>query len=63
EDEINRLKGEKGKPKVSPKTIENEVDIPNQKGEGGGKKNWRKSAKKPRIKEDTGRSGGHHFCG
>jgi hypothetical protein len=41
-DEINRLKGEKGKPKVSPKTVENEVDIPNQKGEGGGKKNWRK---------------------
>jgi hypothetical protein len=41
-DEINRLKGEKGEPKVSPNTVENEVDIPNQKGEWGGKKNWRK---------------------
>ncbi|MDI6886362.1 MAG: transposase [archaeon] len=49
-DEINRLKGEKGKPKFSSKTSEKEADVPNPKGEG--KKNWRKSAKKSRVKID-----------
>ncbi|MDI6811633.1 MAG: hypothetical protein QMD80_08240 [archaeon] len=38
-DGINRLKGEKGKPKFSSKTSEKEADVPNPKGEG--KKNWR----------------------
>jgi len=49
-DEINRLKGEKGKPKFLPKTAEKEDDIPSPKVER--KKNWRKTAKKPRIKID-----------
>jgi DNA invertase Pin-like site-specific DNA recombinase len=37
-DEINRLKGEKGKPKFPPKTAEKEEDIPSLKAER--KKNW-----------------------
>ena len=49
-DEINRLKGEKGKPKFPLKTDEKEEDIPSLKAER--KKNWRKSAKKSRIKID-----------
>lgn len=49
-DEINRLKGEKGKLKFPPKTAEKEDNIPSLKAER--KKNWRKSAKKPRIKID-----------
>jgi len=49
-DEINRLKGEKGKLKYPPKTAEKENDIPSLKAER--KKNWRKSAKKSRIKID-----------
>lgn len=49
-DEINRLKGEKGKPKFPPKIAEKEDDPPSLKAER--KKNWRKSAKKSRIKID-----------
>ncbi len=48
--EINRLKGEKGKPEFSPNVTEKEDEIrsPNKKD----KKNWTKSEKKPRIKID-----------
>lgn len=49
-DEINRLKGEKGKPKISPNVPEKEKDTQNQSTTE--KKNWTKSAKKPRIKID-----------
>jgi hypothetical protein len=49
-DDINRLKGEKGKPKFPPKVpekINDPLDPSTNK-----KKNWTKSAKKPRIKID-----------
>jgi uncharacterized small protein (DUF1192 family)/transposase-like protein len=49
-DEINRLKGEKGKPKFPPKApekINDPLDSSTNK-----KKNWTKSAKKPKIKID-----------
>ena len=49
-DEINRLKGEKGKPKISPNVPEKEEVIQNPSVEK--KKNWSKSAKKPSIKID-----------
>ncbi len=49
-DEINRLKGEKGKPKISPNVPEKEGDIKNPSVEK--KKNWSKSAKKSSIKID-----------
>jgi hypothetical protein len=49
-DEINRLKGEKGKPKFSPNVPEKEETPQSQTVEK--KKNWTKSAKKPRIKID-----------
>lgn len=49
-DEINRLKGEKGKPKISPNVPEKEKDAQNQSTTE--KKKWTKSAKKPRIKID-----------
>jgi hypothetical protein len=49
-DEINRLKGEKGKPKFSPNVPEKEEDIQSPSVEK--KKNWSKTAKKPRIKID-----------
>lgn len=48
-DEINRLKGEKGKPEFSPNVTEKENDptlSPNNR------KNWNKSPKKPLIKID-----------
>jgi hypothetical protein len=48
-DEVNRLKGEKGKPKFSPNVPEKEANPQKQTVE---KKNWTKSAKKPRIKID-----------
>ncbi len=50
ENEINRLKGEKGKPDISPNVTEKENDAPITETEK--KKNWNKSAKKPRIKID-----------
>ena len=49
-DEINRLKGEKGKPKISPNVPEKEEVIQNPSVEK--KKSWSKSAKKPSIKID-----------
>ncbi len=49
-DEINRLKGEKGKPKISPNVPEKEEVIQNPSVEK--KKNWSKSAKKPGIRID-----------
>ena len=49
-DEINRLKGEKGKPKFSPNVRKEDKDISSSSTEK--KKKWRKSAKKPRIKLD-----------
>ena len=49
-DEINRLKGEKGKPKFSPNVPEKEKDI--QSPNVAKKKIWSKSSKKPRIKID-----------
>lgn len=48
--EINRLKGEKGKPKFSPNVSEKEDETPSPNKEN--KKNWTKSEKKPRIKID-----------
>ena len=47
-DEINRLKGEKGKRKCSSKVCKEDKDIPTPSTEQ--KKRWRKSAKKPGIK-------------
>ena len=47
-DEINRLKGEKGKPKFPPDKAEKKKDTTN----GDKKKKWHKSAKKQRIKID-----------
>jgi len=49
-DEINRLKGEKGKPKISPNVPKKEEVIQNPSVEK--KKSWSKSAKKPSIKID-----------
>ena len=49
-DEINRLKGEKGKPKFSPNVPEMEESPQSQTVEK--KKIWSKAAKKPRIKID-----------
>jgi hypothetical protein len=49
-DEINRLKGEKGKPKISPNVPEKEEVIQSPKVET--KKNWFKTSKKPIIKID-----------
>jgi len=49
-DEINRLKGEKGKPKFSPNVPEKIESPQSQTIEN--KKNWSKTAKKPRIKID-----------
>ncbi len=49
-DEINRLKGEKGKPKISPNIPKTEEDIRSPNVEK--KKNWSKAPKKPRIKID-----------
>jgi len=49
-DEINRLKGEKGKRKYSSKVHKEDKDISTPSTEK--KKRWRKSAKKPRIKID-----------
>ena len=49
-DEINRLKGEKGKPKFSPNVPEKKEDIQSPNVEK--KKNWSKTSKKPRIKID-----------
>ena len=49
-DEINRLKGEKGKPKFSPNVPEKKEDIQSPNAEK--KKNWSKTSKKPRIKID-----------
>jgi hypothetical protein len=49
-DEINRLKGEKGKPKISPNIPEKEEVI--QSPSVDKKKNWSKTAKKPIIKID-----------
>jgi hypothetical protein len=49
-DEINRLKGEKGKPKISPNVPDKEKDI--QAPILTKKKIWSKSSKKPRIKID-----------
>jgi uncharacterized protein YdcH (DUF465 family) len=49
-DEINRLKGEKGKPKISPNVPEKKEDIESPSIEK--KKNWSKAAKKPNIKID-----------
>lgn len=49
-DEINRLKGEKGKPKILPNVPEKKEDIQSPSVEK--KKNWSKSAKKPNIKID-----------
>jgi Transposase IS66 family len=49
-DEINRLKGEKGKPKFSPNVSEKKEDIQSPNVEK--KKNWSKTSKKPRIKID-----------
>ena len=49
-DEINRLKGEKGKPKISPNVPEKEEVIQSPNFEK--KKNWSKTSKKPIIKID-----------
>jgi uncharacterized small protein (DUF1192 family) len=49
-DEINRLKGEKGKPKFAPNVPEKEEETQSPSVEK--KKNWSKTAKKPRIKID-----------
>lgn len=49
-DEINRLKGEKGKPKISPNVPEKEEVIQSPNVET--KKNWFKTSKKPIIKID-----------
>ena len=49
-DEINRLKGEKGKPKISPNVPEKKEDIQSPNVEK--KKAWSKTAKKPSIKID-----------
>jgi hypothetical protein len=49
-DEVNRLKGEKGKPKFSPNVLEKEENPQSPSVEK--KKNWSKAAKKPRIKID-----------
>ena len=49
-DEINRLKGEKAKPKISPNVPEKKEDIQSPSIEK--KKNWSKAAKKPLIKID-----------
>jgi hypothetical protein len=49
-DEINRLKGEKGKPKISPNVPEKEDVIPSLNTEK--KKKWSKTSKKPSIKID-----------
>lgn len=49
-DEINRLKGEKGKPKILPNVTEKMEDIQSRSIEK--KKNWSKAAKKPIIKID-----------
>jgi Transposase IS66 family len=49
-DEINRLKGEKGKPKFLPNVPEKKEDIQSPNAEK--KKNWSKTSKKPRIKID-----------
>jgi hypothetical protein len=49
-DEINRLKGEKGKPKISPNVPEKKEVIQNPSVKK--KKDWSKSAKKPSIKID-----------
>ena len=49
-DEINRLKGEKGKPRFSPKIPEKKEIIESPRVEK--KKNWSKAAKKPNIKID-----------
>ncbi len=49
-DEINRLKGEKGKPRISPNVSEKEKDFQSQNIEK--KKNWSKRAKRPSIKID-----------
>ncbi len=48
--EINRLKGEKGKPKISPNVPEKEEVIQSPNVEK--KKNWSKTSKKPTIKID-----------
>jgi hypothetical protein len=49
-DEINRLKGEKGKPKFSPNVPEKKEDVQSPSVEK--KKVWSKTAKKPNIKID-----------
>lgn len=49
-DEVNRLKGEKGKPKISPNVPEKEKETQSPNIET--KKNWHKTAKKPIIKID-----------
>jgi hypothetical protein len=49
-DEINRLKGEKGKPKISPNVPEKKEDI--QSPSIDKKKTWSKTEKKPTIKID-----------
>ena len=49
-DEINRLKGEKGKPGFKPKEAKDEVD--KQKTDVAPKENWKKGTKKDKIKID-----------
>lgn len=53
-DEINRLKGEKGKPDIKANTKKKDDDDANIKGkmESGPKKTWTKSSKKDQIKID-----------
>lgn len=47
-DEINRLKGEKGRPHIKPNVPNKENDVPEQKV----KKNWKKTSKNDKIEID-----------
>ncbi|MFQ5888134.1 MAG: transposase [Candidatus Hydrothermarchaeales archaeon] len=48
-DEINRLKGEKGRPQIKPNVPRKENDLPQEKKRS---KKWKKTGKKQRIKID-----------